>query len=242
LDVGQIQDAERRDRGRIVLEQNGELEVRCPLRRNQRIATEGGPVGEVALQALEDDHVRGDHQERSGHRGIRLVEGVEVRPSNAQAHRHRLAGARGHLDREALTLGLPGLHQDSLGGVVEQVAERADLLDLGQVDERLDCLALAEVEAKRGATARPVLVLKPVGEQSLRRRARARVVLCPPRVDGCSDSVDEMGPLARLAPLGNGVGIAGWRSGCRPRAHLIRTSASFVVSLPKMSMIFTTIE
>ncbi|MBA2294936.1 MAG: hypothetical protein H0W16_07365 [Actinobacteria bacterium] len=115
--------------------------------------------------------------------------------------------------------------------VVEQVAEGTDALDLGQVDERLDGLALAEVEAEREPVFAAVLVVEPEAEEASRRRAGTRVPVRPPRVDGCADAVHEVRPVARRAALGNLVRIA----------HLIVTSASFVVSFPKMSITLTTI-
>ena len=62
--------------------------------------------------------------------------------------------------------------------------KRADALDLGQVDERLDRLALAEVEAERESVLAAVLVVEPEAEQSLAgRRSTPRIALRAPRVD-----------------------------------------------------------
>ena len=119
-------------------------------------------------------------------------------------------------------------------------ANRANRLDLGQVDERLNGLALAEVEAKWLAVVGAMLVSEPEAQQSPRGRRSSRIPLCAPCVDMRSHSVHCVGAFAGLAPLGNGVRVTR-RSRGLLRAHLMRTSASLVVSLPKMSMIFTTI-
>ena len=49
---------------------------------------------------------------------------------------------------------------------LEQVGERRHALDLDQVDERLDGLALAEEEAERARRSAAVLVLEPEAEQA----------------------------------------------------------------------------
>lgn len=125
-------------------------------------------------------------------------------------------------------------------GVLQEVRELADRLDLGQIDERLDRLALAEVEAERGPVGSAVFVGKPEPEQPSGGVRGVRVVLGAPRVDACADSVDDIRAFAGLAALWDRERIAGgWQL---ELGHLMRTSASLVVSLPKMSMIFTTIE
>jgi len=52
-------------------------------------------------------------------------------------------------------------------GVFEKVRELGDRFDLCEVDERLDRLTLAEVEAEDPSVVGPVLVLEPVAEQAL---------------------------------------------------------------------------
>ena len=136
--------------------------------------------------------------------------------------------------------GLAGLDRHPVLGELEQILQPAHRLDLGQVDERLDGLALAEVEAERRAVLGAVLVGEPEPEQPPRGRRGARIALRAPRVDARPDAVDGIRALAGLAPLRDGVRVARRRE--RDLwAHLMRTSASLVVSLPKMSMIFTTI-
>src|SRR5215218_6538118 len=166
---------------------------------------------------------------------------MEVRPDDAQAHRHRLAGSGRHLDRQALALRLAGLDRHAVLGELEKILQTADRLNLGEVDDGLDGLALAEVKAKRRPVVGAVLVGEPETEESARRVGRARVALRPPGVDTRPDAVDGVGALARLAAIGDGKRIARRRRR-RLGAHLILTSASFVVSLPKMSMILITIE
>ena len=105
----------------------------------------------------------------------------------------------------------------------------------------LDGLALAEVEAERSPVVGAVLVGEPEAEQPPRGRRRARIALRAPGVDARADAVDGVRAFAGLAPLRDRR--TGRRRGGVRRlgAHLMRTSASFVVSLPKMSMILTTI-
>ena len=125
-------------------------------------------------------------------------------------------------------------------GELEQILEPTDRLDLGQVDDRLYGFALAEVEAKRLPGLRAVLVGEPETEQPPRRIAHAWVVLRSPGVHTSPDPVDRVHPLARLASLRHPVRVAARRRKL-VAGHLIVTSASFVVSLPKMSMILITI-
>ena len=68
-------------------------------------------------------------------------------------------------------------------GELEQILQATDGLDLGQVDEGLDGLALAEVEAERPAVVEAVLVGEPEPEQPPRRRRRAGIALRAPSVD-----------------------------------------------------------
>ena len=90
-----------------------------------------------------------------------------------EAHRHRLAGAGRHLDRQPLALRFAGLDRHAVLGELEQILEPADRLDLGEVDDRLDGLALAEVEAERPTVIEAMLVGKPEAEQPTRGRRRA---------------------------------------------------------------------
>ena len=143
------------------------------------------------------------------HRRVGLVERVEVGPDDAQAHRHRLARARRHLHRQPLALGLAGLDRHPVLGVLEQILQAADGLDLGQVDEGLDGLALAEVEAERPAVVEAVLVSEPEPEQPPRGRRRAGIALRAPSVDARAHAVDRVRALAGLAPLRDRVRIAG---------------------------------
>ena len=72
------------------------------------------------------------------------------------------------LKREALALGLAGLDRACpCSANSSRSRNDADALDLGQVDERLDGLALAEVEAERAPVVGPVLVVEPEAEQAL---------------------------------------------------------------------------
>jgi hypothetical protein len=182
-----------------------------PLRRYERVSTEGRGVAEVALEALEDDEVRSDDEERRRHGRVLLVERVEVRPDHAQAHRHGLAGAGRHLDRQPLALGFARLDRHTVLGELEEILQPADGLDFGQVDEGVDGLALAEVEAKGPAIVGAVLVGEPEAEQPSRRRRSVRIALHTPGVDARSHPVDRIRALAGLAPLGHAVGIAGRR-------------------------------
>ena len=80
--------------------------------------------------------------------------------------------------------GSPGWIDMPVLGELEQVRERADPLDLGQVDERLDRLALAEVEAERAARRRCGARRRTRTPSSRSRGvARARVALRAPGVD-----------------------------------------------------------
>ena len=125
--------------------------------------------------------------------------------------------------------------------VLDQVGERGSALDLGEVDERLDRLALAEEEPKRLPGRSPVVFLEPEAEQAQGGPARARIAVGAPGVHRSADPVDEVGSFA-WPPMGSdpvGIGVGAWGRGAV--GHLTATSASFVVSLPKMSMILTTI-
>ena len=86
--------------------------------------------------------------------------------------------------------------------------ELAHRLDLGQVDERLDRLALAEVEPEGQAVLGAVLVGEPEPEQTPRGRRGAWVVLRAPGVDARPDAVDDVRALAGLASLGDRVRVA----------------------------------
>src|SRR4051794_30787368 len=92
---------------------------------------------------------------------------MEVRPGDAEAHRHRLAGPGCHLHCQALTLGLARVDHDRLPRVLDQVGERCNPLDLREVDERLHRLALTEEEAERLSARAPMVFLKPEAEQTL---------------------------------------------------------------------------
>ena len=70
-------------------------------------------------------------------------------------------------------LGSPGLDRHPVLGELEQILQTAHRLDLGQVDERLDRLALAEVEAERAA--------RPRSGARRRTRTRAAVARSPTR-------------------------------------------------------------
>ena len=214
LDVGEVQDSARGDRRRVVLQQHGEIEVVRPLGRDERVAAERRGVAEVALQPLEHDEVRSDDQKRRRHRRVFLVQRVEVGPDDAQAHRHRLAGARRHLDRQPLALRFAGLDRHAVLGELEEILEPADGLDLGEVDDGLDGFALAEVEAERAPIVEAVLVGEPEAEQPARGRRRALVALRAPRVDARPHAVDGVGALAGLASLRDAVRVAG-RTGRR---------------------------
>src|SRR5215218_10933674 len=118
---------------------------------------------------------------------------MEVRPGNAEAHRHRLAGTGRHLHRQALALGLGRIEQDRLARVLDQVGKGGGAPDLREVDEGLHRLALAEEEPERLPARPPMVFLEPEAEQALSSLTRTGVAVGAPSVDGGANAVDEMG-------------------------------------------------
>ena len=86
-----------------------------------------------------------------------------------------------------------------------------------------------------------MVFLEPEAKQAPGGLACARVAVRAPGINRSADTVDQVrsftGPSVTSDPVG--IGLGAWRRGAV--GHLTATSASFVVSLPKMSMILTTI-
>jgi hypothetical protein len=138
---------------------------------------------EQYAQAVADGDARRHDEERIAEPGVLwvldLVEGV---PRNQHRHHDGLAGARGHLEGEAVEAWVGGLVRAL--EEIEQVGLAEALGALRQVDRRLDGFYLTEEQA--AVATRPL----PVVEQLSGRTRDARVARVPPSAHEAADLVD----------------------------------------------------
>ena len=185
-------------------------------RGRSRAPTQAGPT----------DHVGTSHRHRSRPSGARIrsssVRSRGTRSSSASrprtAHGNRTTRRRGSSPSSCPS---PSPSSSPIAGAWFRQAgvssrarrTRADppvpnRLDLGEEDERLNGLALAEVEPERLAVLGAVLVGEPEAEQPPRGRRGSGIVLRAPGIHARPHSVDGVRAFAGLAPLRDGVRIA----------------------------------
>ena len=160
-------------------------------------------VGVVRLQHAQppsDGHAGGDDEEAAREpRAAGMPDGVHGLPRDQQGHHRRLAGPGGQLQGDAVQ------HRRLVGGGpavgVLQVAEvilrrlAGPRRDLGQPDQRLDRLDLAE---ERPDVAEGVAAPVPQQARRLGRHAPGALGQAPPAVDGLTHAVDEPGQVVLL--------------------------------------------
>ena len=101
LDVGKEDIARCLGHFRLAAQDDVDLPVAPPLRRNKRQLMEDAAPLEVYLKAFEDDHVRCNDHKVLGKLGTVLEPPVQVRPDHGERYDHCLPRAGGHLHRHA---------------------------------------------------------------------------------------------------------------------------------------------
>ena len=112
-------------------------------------------VRQQDAQPVADGDAGGDDQEGVGEAGVlRVGELVERLPGDEHGHDDRLAGAGGHLERDARQAGVRGVV--GLADVVLDPGVAVLLGDLGDVDDRFEGFDLAEEELPLAVGVGPV--------------------------------------------------------------------------------------
>ena len=241
LDIGQIQRAFRR--GPFGIAAHVKLHIPVNLERlgNHRVLLEDATAGKIAAQPLKHDDVRRNQQESFGIIRTSFDDSVQILPGDGQGHDFGLAAAGGHLG--AVTGKRKQLWRANFTGQIgrdkslikrRQIAGFGDLEDINQ---GLDGSLLGVVIGKFFAIGQLVVGMKPVIQQNARGFGRAFIMAFAPIRYLSADGGDGRRGFAIIFQKAH-LRRAAFRSSSE-HAHLTLTGIALVVSLPKMSITFT---
>ena len=194
MNIAQVERAAGCGAASLVLENGGDVPIPAPSHRNERIAVENIRTSsgglEILPQPLEHREIGCDQHEMPRERGFALTQRVEIAPHDGEAHNFRFAGTGGEFEGVARPTVVVGVHAQrrrlgiGSGEIAHQSTERADATHFIEIDERLHCLALAEIVAERCVCSigqrHEVIALEPVVQQFARGVRGTGIIRLPP--------------------------------------------------------------